>query len=459
MIGRLLIDIHGQSEHLALLERKYHLDFVDAYGETRALRDRFRGLLAQLREAQKEVEALTWLASDAARREDFLRFQVNEICQADLRDGEEEDLDQERRILSSTEKLKELSYRVYETLSGEDSRSGSTVDRLQEGSRALKELAGLDPRLEQQASLLEESIYGIEEIARDVHSYGDDLEYDPDRLAEVELRLDRIANLKRKYGSTVGEVLEYLRNAESELQGLAESDDRRSELEAECSRIKGEMGRVAEDLSAARRVAAERLVQAVGRELIDLNMAQVGFDVAFSEVRTTETIPLPGGEVRPFGNDGIDSIEFVASTNPGEPLKPLAKIASTGEISRFMLALKGALSEADDIPVVVFDEIDIGVGGRGGEVLGRKLWALARNRQVVCVTHLPQIAAFGDAHYSVHKELSSDRTSSLLERLDDGTALSEIAAMLSGPGFSETALESARELVRKARVWKDGFCG
>ena len=183
-------------------------------------------------------------------------------------------------------------------------------------------------------------------------------------------------------------------------------------------------------------------------------MSQVEFEVSITQQQAAEGIPFPDGESYAFNNEGVDTVEFIVSTNPGEPLKPLAKIASTGEISRFTLALKGALSEVDNIPVLIFDEIDIGVGGRSGEIIGRKLWALARNRQVICVTHLPQIAAFGDAHYNVHKDGSGTRTLSMLKTLQGESRINELAVMLGGPQYTETSLNDARELMQKAEAWK-----
>jgi len=456
-IGRLLIDIHGQSEHLALLDRKYHLDFLDAFGGTGELRHRFTADLARLREAEKELDTLLIEVSDRARREDFLRFQINEIQEANLQEDEEEMLARERQIISSTEKLKSLSYEVHKAISGDESHFNSTLDQLHQAGHSLRELVSLDPKLTQQANSLEATIYEIEEIARDVRSYADGLEYDPARLAEVELRFDLIRNLKRKYGDSIAEILATLETAETELEELSSSTEKQAELEACCTAIKAEMGQIAAELSKERKLTAERLSATVAKELSDLNMKQMTFEVDVTSFQGNETIPLPSGENRAFGSDGIDSVEFMAATNPGEPTKPLAKIASTGEISRFMLALKGALAQVDDIPVVIFDEIDIGVGGRSSEILGKKLWALGRGRQVICITHLPQIATFADAHFGVHKEFANERTSSILKKLDDDSQLRELAAMLAGPEFSKTAIDNARELMESAQSVKKNF--
>ena len=456
-IGRLLVDIHGQSEHLSLLDTKTHLDFLDSYAHTLDLRQSFSAKAIELYKAEQELKALAEQEQDLARREEFLRFQLDEIRQAKLREGEDEELETERNVLSSSEKLKALSHEAYQALYRDDASHASApaLDRLNEAVQAMKKLVEVDPTLKQQLGFLEETVYGVEEVARDVHSYGDRVEYDPNRLEEIESRLELIRNLKRKYGQTIAEVLDYLAKAEGELEGLTHSSESRVQLEEMRSCLKQEMGRMASELSTARSQAVTKLVAEVKKELEDLNMSQVEFEVSITQEQAAEGIPFPDGETYAFNNEGVDTVEFIVSTNPGEPLKPLAKIASTGEISRFTLALKGALSEVDNIPVLIFDEIDIGVGGRSGEIIGKKLWALARNRQVICVTHLPQIAAFGDAHYNVHKDGSGTRTLSMLNTLQGESRIAELAVMLGGPQYTETSLNDARELMQKAETWKE----
>ena len=456
-IGRLLVDIHGQSEHLSLLERKYHLDFLDSYAHALELRNSFSAKAVELHKAEQELKVLAEEEKDLARREEFLHFQADEIKRANLREGEEEELEGERSVLSSIEKLKAFSYEACQALYAEDAAqaSGPALDRLSEAVRAMKQLVDLDASLKKQLNFLEETVYGLEEVARDIRSYSDGLEYDPKRLEEIELRLELISNLKRKYGQTIVEVLDYLGKAERELEGLSHSSERRAQLEEMRCCLKEDMGRIASELSRARSEAARRLETEVRTELQDLNMSQVEFEVSINQEQAQEGIPFPGGETYAFNDDGVDTVEFIVSTNPGEPLKPLAKIASTGEISRFTLALKGALSEADNTPVLIFDEIDIGVGGRSGEIIGKKLWALARNHQVICVTHLPQIAAFADAHYNVHKESYGTRTLSVLKALQGESLLNELAVMLAGSQYSETSLNDARELLQEAESWKE----
>ncbi|MFC1966522.1 DNA repair protein RecN [Chloroflexota bacterium] len=456
-IGRLLVDIHGQSEHLSLLDTKSHLDFLDSYAHTLDLRSDFSNKATEFYKAKQELKALKKEEKDHVRREEFLSFQLEEINHAQLCEGEEEELEKERNILTSTEELKALSHEAYRALYEEDTsrHSATALDKLNEALQPMKKLVELDPTLRQQMNLLDEAIYGLVEASRDIRAYCDSLEYDPNRLEEIESRLELIRNLKRKYGKTISEVLDYVVKAEREMDMVCRSSERCTQLEDLCTCLKQEMGQIACHLSRERSQAARQLVNDVKKELHDLNMPQVEFDVVISQKQEEEGIPFSNGESYAFNNTGVDTVEFMVSTNPGEPIKPLARIASTGEISRFTLALKGALSEADNIPVLIFDEIDIGVGGRSGEVIGKKLWILARNRQVVCVTHLPQIAAFADAHFSVHKEILDARTLSILENLEHDSRIKELAIMLSGPQYTETSLNNACELRQKAETWEE----
>jgi DNA repair protein RecN (Recombination protein N) len=454
--GQLLIDIHGQSQHLSLLDKKYHLDYLDAYAHTLELRTNFSAQATRLNEIGAEILSLAAKEKDTLRQEEFLKYQIDEIKLANLRDGEDEELENDRKRISFGEKLKEYSNRIYEALYTSDSAGFSTsaLAKLNEALRAMRKLAELDQSLNSQIDYLEKTVYGVEEIARDVQNYSNKLEHDPGRLEEIESRLDLIRNLKRKYGHTIAEIILFCEKAEKDLEGIGLSSERRLQLEKERIELKNKMERSASELSQKRGEAAQRLILDVKKELQDLEMSQMQFGMSLNQIPSPEGICGPDGKTYDFNNEGIDNVEFLISTNPGEPLKPLAKIASTGEISRFTLALKGALSEADNIPVLIFDEIDIGVGGRSGQTIGRKLWALAGHHQVICVTHLPQIAAYSDAHFCVSKETAESRTTSVLDNLNASSRLNELALMLAGPGYSQTALKNASELLRAAEDWK-----
>jgi DNA repair protein RecN (Recombination protein N) len=455
-IGQLLIDIHGQSEHLSLLDKKYHLDFLDAYAHTQGLRNQFSAKVESLRDIEAEINALKNQQKDTSRQEEFLKYQIDEIKKAKLQNNEDEELEKERRLISYSEKLKEYSQIVNLSLfESESSRySASALTKLNEAVQAMKKLVDLDPALNQQLDYLEKTVFGLEEVARDVRIYAEKLEYDPRRLEEIEARLELIRNLKRKYGKTIPDILEYLAKSQKELEGIGMSSEKQSQLELQQTVLKKELWQLASELSCKRSQAALRLNLAVRKELQDLEMSQMLFEVSITQSVSSDGIGEIDSRLYSFTSDGIDNVEFLVSTNPGEPLNPLARIASTGEISRFTLALKGALSEADRIPVLIFDEVDIGIGGRSGDIIGKKLWSLSHHHQVICVTHLPQIAVYADAHYYIHKSLVDGRTVSTLDNLEADLRLNEIALMLAGPGYSETALKNARELIEKAELFK-----
>ncbi len=454
-VGGLLVDIHGQSDHLSLLDRRRHLAYLDGYAGTGALRQGFAALVADLQRLEGEMRALQQDEREAARRQDFLRYQVEEIAAAGLRPGEDDELEQERRVLASAERLKAAAFEACQLVQGEDAAGPATLDRLHVAAAGLRRLVELDPALGPLLESLEAALYGLEEAARDIRRYAESLEDNPARLAEVAARLELIADLKRKYGPSIADILAHGEQAAAELETISHSAGRLRELEARVSELRYQMGQAAAELSEQRQAAAVRLAEDVEAQLRDLGLEAARFQVVLERREDPGGIPLPDGQTCAFSPDGVDLVEFYVSANPGEPLRPLVRTASTGEMSRFMLAIKTVLAAADDIPVLVFDEIDIGVGGRSGEVIGRKLWDLSRHRQTICVTHLPQIAAFADAHYRVLKEVAGGRSVSRLETLDEAARIEELAAMLAGSAVTGAARRHARELLESARAWKE----
>jgi DNA repair protein RecN (Recombination protein N) len=457
-VSAALVDIHGQSEHLSLLNKSHHLDFLDAYAHTLEKRHAFLLKTQELHQMEREIQSLSRNEQELARHIELLTFQIDELKKADLQEGEEEALLQELTLLTSAEKLKAAAYDIYRILYGDESamNSSSVIDKVGQALPLLKQIVEKDPTLQPKLNYLEDAVSGLDELAREIQTYGDNLNDDPERLEEVQTRLELLKSFKRKYGSTINDMLNYLAKAEKELSGLANSDERRAALEIEREKLRKELGTAASKLSQERNKAARKLETAVKKELAELGMGRVDFVVSMTQEAAAEGIPFPDGKTYKFSGHGADDAAFLASTNPGEPAKALDKIASTGEISRFMLALKSALAEADTIPILIFDEIDIGIGGRSGEVIGRKLWKLSQHHQVICVTHLPQIAAFADAQYRVTKQTVGDRTSSHIETLDRETRVKELAAMLGGPKYTESALNAARELIEGAEGWKKG---
>jgi len=454
-IGGLLVDVHGQSEHLSLFDKRHHLDYLDAYAHCGDSRVQFGESASRLYALEDELEKLRHAAAENAHRQEILRYQNDEIKRAKLKDGEEEELEQQHRVMSSCEKLKALAYEAYQALNGDDGVGPMALSRLNEAIRSMQSLVSLDPSLKAQSDTLEGALASLEETAHDIRIYEECLEYDPRELEEITSRLELIRVLKKKYGISVAQILERQINIESELVRLESSAADEAKLENDITELKIELGGQARLLSETRQKAAMHFEKAVEAELAELNMCQVQFEVSVKQTPDDSGIPFSEGLKARFDKDGADDVEFMVSTNPGEPLKPLADIASTGEVSRFMLALKVALAEADSTPILIFDEIDIGVGGRSGDVIGKKLWSLARHHQVICVTHLPQIAVFADAHFSVNKEAAGERTTSSIAVLEGDERIQELAVMLGGASCSETTVKNARELAQKVETWKN----
>ncbi|HXG43076.1 MAG TPA: DNA repair protein RecN [Dehalococcoidia bacterium] len=450
-VGRRLVDVHGQTEHLSLLDRRLHLDCLDAFGGLLAQRRQVASAAARVRSLRRRLEELSRDEREAARERDLLEFQVREIEAAALRPGEEEELREERERLVHAQALQEAAQTAYHALYAAEGYSAS--DALARAQASLQSVARLDPRLRDILSALEGVAAEVEEAARSLRAYAAQTEHDPQRLEQVEERLEAIARLRRKYGDSIEQVLDYARRARERLSLLVSGEEERQRLESELRQAEEEAGALASALSRSRREAAAALEQAVARELADLGMGHVAFRVELEQEEDGSGLPVDGRRLA-FDESGVDRAEFLVATNPGEPLRPLAKVASGGEMSRFLLALKGALAMADPVPTLIFDEIDVGIGGRSAEVVGRKLWRLARRHQVLCVTHLPQIAAYADAHYRVSKEVVLGRAFSQVQALSEEERLRELAAMLGGPRPSERLLATAREFLSRARHWQ-----
>jgi DNA repair protein RecN (Recombination protein N) len=450
-IGQRLVDIHNQGEHLSLLRVRQHIDFLDRYAGLQSPRAETAARVHQLHETRSQLGSLLKDERELARRIDLLKYQVQEIDAAKLQAGEEEELATQHKILANAEKLITQTDLLYNTLAESEDVRGSVLDLVGEVGAGLARLAELDPRLEEQHKTVEAITYQLQEAAGALRSYREGIDYDPARLRQVEERLDLIHDLKRKYGDSIEEILAFAVSAGEELDGLAHSEERIEELQDRERALLGEIARLASQLSQARQHAAESLAQGIEAELRELGMEKARFAVSIAQRETDDGVQVDGKRYA-FDSTGMDQVEFMISPNVGEPLKPLSRIASGGETARLMLAVKTVLSRADDVPVLIFDEIDAGLGGRAGAVIGRKLWALARNHQVLCVTHLPQIAAFGDTHYRVAKEVHSGRTTTSVDRLEADGSTEELAQMLGAD--SEATFLSAREMRAEVEKWK-----
>jgi len=457
-IGGALVDIHGQSEHLSLLRSSQHVEMLDRFSGTLVARGEVATLVGALRDVLREVERLEQGRRDAARRLDLLNFQVEEITSANLQEGEEEELTAQRQVLSNAERLSELAETARSALvEAREDAGGSVLDALGAATRALGDLVRLDPSQQPLIEAVNEAYYAVEELGRSLSGYATSIEADPERLAEVEDRLDLIRGLQRKYGATIAEVVTFGQAAADDRNDLLHAEDRLAELSGQADELRQRIGAAASALSAQRRAGTTRMVTGIERELGDLNMARARFAVSITQVPNEQGVPATvadeSGASRAglFGYDerGIDRVEFLISPNPGEDLKPLARIASGGEMARVMLALKTILSEVDRTGTLIFDEVDTGVGGRSGQVVGEKLRYLADDHQVLCITHLPQVAALGNDHFRIGKQVVDGRTRTEVQLLDPGERVEELAQMLGGAPVTTAARQAARELLEK----------
>ena len=463
-----LVDIHGQNQHLSLLRVREHIDILDKYGGLWQLRAEVAEGARQLTEVRRELDRLQENEAEVARRSDFLRYQVEEIGSADLRPDEHEDLSMERDRVANAERIIELCDHAYGALYDGLDRRESVMDLIGLVSKDLSQMEQLDPSLRQNLESVDALMHQVDDLARALRSYRDDIEYSPDRLRELEERLDLINRLRRKYGSTIEEILAFGESASEELEELEHREERAEGSKTREKDLRWQVGRLAGQLSEARQHAARSLADAIQEEAAGLAFghAEVLVDIRQSDsedgvpVRTSDGLARAKHDSNEesmrhlaFNETGIDTVEFLISLNPGEPPRPLARIASGGEASRLMLAIKSILSEADQTPILVFDEIDAGIGGRVGSVLGQKLWGLSRNHLVLCVTHLPQIACYADHHARVAKLASHDRTVTSVEVLDGEARVAELSQMMgSDSGATRT---SALEMLRQAMYWKE----
>lgn len=462
-IASWLVDIHGQSEHMSLLRPEQHINFLDRYADVLPLRDDLSQKVTEWRNARKTLQSMLQNEREQERRAEFLRFEIDDIEKATLRPGEIQELEEERKVLSNAERLRELCTLIYGSIKGSDIGGDdfkAALDQLRVAQRSISELARLDKSMEEYEESLSEAVYQLEDVATSVSSYEADIEDDPLRLTEIEERLDLINKLKRKYGATIEEILEHAAKAQAELDSIVHREETIIKLQQEDSKLRREIGAIAEKLSARRNESATHLAQAMEEQLNDLNMRRARFQVEIEQSLDEEGIPasIQSQPVQYYACDmtGVDRVQFLIAPNPGEPFKPLTRIASGGETSRLMLALKTILAGADATPTLIFDEIDSGISGRSGQVVGEKLWQLTRNHQVICVTHLPQIAAFADTHYNVNKQILDDRTITLVNELRPDQRVREIAHIMGG-SVTEISMKSAEEMLARSYLWKENW--
>ncbi len=453
-----LVDIHGQGEHLNLLRPRTHVLLIDRYGGLTEQRKAVAEQVHRLNRVRQELERLRQDARTLAQRIDLLSFQAEEIANARLIPGEDEELENERRRLGNAESLLQLAQTAGGLLDNGDGESLGVIDLFSQAVGRLERLARIDSSMtaagEQAQSLLEQ----LSDLSRELQDYVENLEFNPERLAEVEERLQLVSNLKRKYGDTAEDVIAYGEKAQTELDELSDWEVKTAALEADEERLLRQIGSLGAALSVARTAAGEQMARQVEKELADLRMAHTRFGLSLEQSAQDDGAILPNGRRVHFDSSGVDRVEFLISTNPGEPLKPMAKVASGGETSRLMLALKSVLAHADATPSLIFDEIDQGIGGRVGSTVGEKLWRLtgqdvenptSLRHQVICITHLPQLAAYGDLHLSVNKRVYESegdlRTGTLITALHGDTRLNELTQMLGAT--TQAGRQSVQEML------------
>lgn len=443
-IGEALVDVHGQTEHLSLLKVRTHRDLLDRFAHDQEVLGLYQAQFKEWAVLVKKLDELHAIEKTARDRADMLKYQIQEISEARIKVDEEESLAQERTRLVNAETLSTLSQSALAMLDEGTEISSAATDLLGQAGRDLAELARIDPQMQALAQQIEDALSSVSDIAYELRGYLEEIEFNPNRLDQIEERLDLFNRLKRKYGGSLASALTHLEASVSELEKVEGVDEQIGEVKEKISQMKQLLSESGLVLSDQRKLAAVRLAEGVEQQLHLLEMEKARFLVSLSEQESDQGLDVNGRRFA-FDASGLDQIEFLIETNPGEGFKPLAKTASGGETSRLMLALKSVLAEVDHIPTLVFDEIDSGIGGRVGMTVGDMLWNLGRQHQVLCVTHLPQLAAFGDQHFHVSKRSENERTSTQVEQLMGEARVEELAAMLGAN--TPVTMESAREIL------------
>ncbi len=443
LIGDALVDIHGQHAHQSLLDPKRHIVLLDRFAGDDALELKARVARAHKKAttAKKELAAAQFNEQERIRRCDLLKYQINEIESTNLNDGEEEELEEQRGLLQNAQAVMEGLEGASEALNGDDDDNGGALDTLSVALRMLDGIAQFRSDYAQLAEKLHALYYDLEDAGFTLRDYRNDFSFEPGMLDEIESRLELISTLKRKYGANIAEILNYREESIAELERIENAEEHREQLKAQYDAAKVAYEQLSDELTTLRKAAAERLSARLLPELSDLGMPHAAFEVAFERL---------GGEIP--SASGVDGIEFLLSTNRGEPVKPLSKVASGGELSRIMLSFKSVLADLDGIPTMVFDEIDSGISGQIGTAVAVKMRQIAKNHQVLCITHLPQIAAYANYQYLVYKEEAGEKTRSSARILQQNERAAEIARIMGSGSTDPVALEHAQSLIDAANV-------
>lgn len=432
-LGIQLINIHGQHDSASLFDENNHLAFLDAYGANEALRQDYREKYEEVSKLRREIDRMTMDEGEKLRRMETLRYQIEEISKAELEAGEDDQLESRRKLLQNAEKLSNGMDEAVECLYGGDDTDGA-ASLLSQAERALAKISRYDDSLSALHDKVADLMYQVQDAAEEVRDARDDLSYSADELEQIEARLDVIHRLRRKYGVTCADILEYLEKAKAELDEIEFADDHIERLKVKCQKVEKTAWEAALALRENRKKAAQALSARILSELAQLDMPRVQFSCEFTELELTA--------------NGADAVAFYMSANAGEALKPMSKVASGGELARIMLAMKNVLAEQDQVATLIFDEVDTGVSGRAAQKVAQKLRSVAQHKQVLCVTHLPQLAALASTHLLIAKGERDGRTYTTVIPLDLEGRKQELARIIGGTHITETTLKSAEEMLR-----------
>jgi len=444
-IGDRLVDLHGQHDHQALLHPETHIDLLDLYGKSQELRNEFALNFSDYQTQSKKFQSMKMDEQERLQKEEFLSFQLAEIDATGLSEEEEEEIKAESHKLKHAEKIR-AGLQQSQSLLTDD--QGSILENLGQVLKELEAVLEIDPGLAETVERSRSAYYELEEVVESLRSYNRSLEFNPNRLEEIEDRLAEINGLKRKFGNDITEILKRRDQIAEELQQLASNDENMKALEEELRQKEKVLSKLAIRLAEKRESAAKNFTASVEKELKELSMGNVQFGVRFDYPSDPDGFILFRKEKMKASATGLGTLEFMFSPNPGEELRPLVKIASGGEVSRVMLALKSILNDQDTIPVMIFDEVDTGIGGGVAEKVGLKLQKVASAKQVLCITHLPQIAGLASSHFRIEKQIKSKRTHSTIHQLEHEERVEELARMSSGETITDASLEHAREMLK-----------
>ncbi len=440
-LGDKLVDIHGQHDTTGLISAKTHIGLLDNYGgdEIGSLKSKYKEIHKEYLSVKREIEDTDTDEKEAERRMELLRYQIEEIEMSGIFPGEDDELEERRTVLKNSYKIASATTKAYGALyEGED--RGSAYDMLWTAIKAIEPISDLDKALSEAYNSLNEASDIISQNARFLKDYCDDVESTSGELDGIEERLEEIDTLKRKYGQDIDAVLRKKEDMQNELDSISHSGEKLKELEKRLANLEEKRRDAAQKLTCARKKYAKVLCQKVAMSLTELCMPKVQFDTGFKEAS--------------YNANGADDVEFLISANAGESMRPLAEIASGGELSRIMLAIKGVLADCDEEKLLIFDEVDTGVSGAAAQSIGEKLWKTSRFSQVICITHLPQVAAMADNHYRIEKKVEDDRTKTTVCLLDEEERINETARALGGADITDAARENARELIKIAKDLK-----